>query len=77
MQAAIGDLDRINHFVKVVGYVNAAPGFTQIPKVINGASDLFVEVFGDAGRHVRLALGIAQIDEVYPVETEVTVRIHN
>jgi enamine deaminase RidA (YjgF/YER057c/UK114 family) len=77
LQAALGDLDRIDHFVKVIGYVNAAPGFTQIPKVINGASDLFVDVFGDAGRHVRLALGIAEIDEVFPVETEVTVRIRN
>jgi enamine deaminase RidA (YjgF/YER057c/UK114 family) len=55
LEAALGDLDRIIHFVTVIGYVNAAPGFTHIPKVINGASDLFVEVFGDAGRHIRIA----------------------
>ncbi len=52
-----GDLDRIGHIVKLTGFVNCSDGFTQQPQVINGASELMVDVFGDAGRHARAALG--------------------
>mgnify|MGYP006275930331 CR=1 FL=1 len=54
--AADGDLSRIRRIVKLGGFVNAAPGFTELPQVINGASDLMVEVFGEAGRHARAAV---------------------
>lgn len=56
-KAALGDLDRIRRFVKLGGFVNAGPEFNQHPKIINGASDIIVEIFGDAGRHARIALG--------------------
>ena len=52
-----GDLDKVARVVKLVGFVNSTPDFTDQPKVVNGASDLMVEVFGDAGRHTRLAVG--------------------
>lgn len=55
--ACDGDLDRVRRVVKLTGFVNSAPGFTDQPKVVNGASDFFVEVFGDAGRHARSAVG--------------------
>lgn len=55
-QAALGTLDRVNRVVKLGGFVNAAGGFTDIPKVINGCSDLMVDVLGDAGRHARSAV---------------------
>jgi len=54
-----GDLDRVRRVVKLTGFVNSAPGFSDQPKVVNGASDFFVEVFGDAGRHARSAVGAA------------------
>lgn len=57
-QSVIGDLDRISRVVKVLGFVNAAPDFDAYPKVINGASDVLVEIFGDAGRHARSAVGL-------------------
>ncbi|OQA45756.1 MAG: Endoribonuclease L-PSP [Chloroflexi bacterium ADurb.Bin325] len=57
-QSVIGDLDRISRVVKVLGFVNAAAGFDAHPKVINGASDVLVEIFGDAGRHARSAVGL-------------------
>ncbi len=56
-RAALGDLDRVARVIKLNGFVNATPDFTDHPKVINGASDLIVEVFGDAGKHARVALG--------------------
>src|SRR5262245_61727774 len=64
----LGDLDRIERVVEVRGFVNAVPGFTQHPTVINGASDLFVEVFGDAGRHARFAVGVASLPAGAAVE---------
>src|SRR4029453_3438376 len=57
MRDALGTLDRVAFIVKLLGMVNAAPNFNDSPKVINGCSDLFVEVFGDAGRHARSAVG--------------------
>ena len=56
-----GDLDRVVRCVQLTGFVNAAPGFSEHPQVINGASDLMVEVFGDAGRHARAAVGAASL----------------
>lgn len=60
-KAAIGDLDRIAQVVKLTGYVAAAPEFSDHPQVINGASDLMVEVLGDSGRHTRAAVGVASL----------------
>jgi enamine deaminase RidA (YjgF/YER057c/UK114 family) len=68
--AAGGDLDRIKRCVKVTAFVNAIPGFTQHPEVANGASDLFVEVLGDAGRHARAAVGAGSLPRNVAVEVE-------
>ena len=75
LQAELGDLDRIERFVKVFGMVNAAPGFTQMPAVIDGCSDLLVEVFGEAGRHTRSAVGLAELPFGIAVEIELTARL--
>ncbi|HLY64000.1 MAG TPA: RidA family protein [Chloroflexota bacterium] len=75
LKTALGNLDRVKRILKMVGYINAAPGFNQLPKVLNGASDLLVEVFGDAGRHARLAIGVAELNADIPVETELTVLV--
>ncbi len=71
----LGDLDRIERLVKLVGHINCAPGFNRLPGVLNGASDLFVEVLGDRGRHARLALGASELNDDIPVETELIVQI--
>ncbi|MCS0496663.1 RidA family protein [Ancylobacter mangrovi] len=70
IKAALGDLDRVKRVVKLVGFVNSAPDFTEQPKVVNGCSDLFVEVFGDAGRHARSAVGVAALPFNVSVEVE-------
>ena len=70
-----GDLDRVARIVKLVGFVNCATGFTDIPKVVNGASDLMVEVFGEAGRHARSAVGASSLPLGVPVEVEAIVEI--
>ena len=70
-----GDLDRVADIVKVLGMVNAAPDFTEHPKVINGCSDLFVEVFGERGRHARSAVGMGSLPGGIPVEIEVIVAV--
>jgi len=70
-----GDLDRVEGIVKVLGMVNAAPDFEDHPKVVNGCSDLFVEVFGEAGRHARSAVGMSSLPAGIPVEIEVIVAI--
>ncbi len=67
---ALGDLDRIKQTVKVLGMVNSAPDFDQQPQVINGCSDLFVEVLGDAGRHTRSAVGMGALPGGISVEIE-------
>ncbi len=74
-RAALGSLDRVKRIVKVLGMVNSAPTFTEQPKVINGFSDLMVEVFGDAGKHARSAVGMAQLPNGMPVEIEMIVEI--
>jgi enamine deaminase RidA (YjgF/YER057c/UK114 family) len=71
MRDALGDLDRIEGIVKVLGMVNATPDFEDHPKVINGCSDLFVEVFGERGRHARSAVGMSSLPGGIPVEIEV------
>jgi enamine deaminase RidA (YjgF/YER057c/UK114 family) len=77
MKAALGDLDKVERIVKVLGYVNAAPGFIDLPKVVNGESDLLVEVFGENGRHTRAAIGVASLSQNAPVENEVTVQVRS
>ena len=71
----LGSLDAVKSIVTVNGYVNAVSGFPDSPKVINGASDLFVEVFGDAGRHVRAAIGVSALPRNALVELQMTVEI--
>jgi len=70
-----GELDRVEGIVKVLGMVNAAPDFEDHPKVINGCSDLFVEVFGERGRHARSAVGMSSLPAGIPVEIEVIVAV--
>ncbi|BCW89025.1 hypothetical protein sos41_21800 [Alphaproteobacteria bacterium SO-S41] len=65
-----GDLDKVTRVVKVVGFVNAVPGFKDHPEVINGASDLFQAVFGDAGKHARAAVGAGSLPRNVAVEVE-------
>ena len=65
-----GDLDRVSRVVKLTGFVAATPDFPDHPKVVNGASDLFAEVFGDAGRHARAAVGMASLPLGVAVEVE-------
>ena len=61
IKACIGDLERVRRIVRVEGYVHSAPGFINQPHVLNGASQLLVELFGDAGRHTRVAVGVAEM----------------
>ena len=75
LRAEIGSLDRVRRIVKLVGWVNSAPGFTRQPWVINGASDLLVEIFGDAGRHARSAVGTNELPLNIPVEIEMIVEV--
>ena len=70
-----GDLGRVEDIVKVLGMVNAAPDFEDHPKVVNGCSDLFVEVFGERGRHARSAVGMSSLPGGIPVEIEVIVAV--
>jgi enamine deaminase RidA (YjgF/YER057c/UK114 family) len=75
LRAEIGTLDCVRRIVKLTGWVNSAPGFTRQPWVINGASDLLVEIFGDAGRHARSAVGANELPLNIPVEIELVVEI--
>ncbi len=74
-KAALGDLDRVARIVKLGGFVNAVPGFTDQPKIINGASDLMVEIFGEAGMHARSAVGAAGLPLGVPVEIDAVIAI--
>jgi len=74
---ALGDLDRVKRVVKVLGMVNSAPTFDQQPAVINGCSDLLVEVFGEAGRHTRSAVGMGALPGSIAVEIECTLEVDN
>ena len=76
IKAHVGDLDRVDKWVRIFGMVNAAPGFTNIPAVINGCSDTVLAVFGkDVGAHARSAVGMAELPFSVPVEIEAEVRI--
>jgi enamine deaminase RidA (YjgF/YER057c/UK114 family) len=70
-----GDLDRVKDVVKVLGLVNATAEFGDHPKVINGCSDLFVEIFGERGRHARSAVGMGSLPNGIPVEIEAIVAV--
>jgi enamine deaminase RidA (YjgF/YER057c/UK114 family) len=71
----IGSLDQVKRIVKMVGHIASAPGFTDQPQVLNGASDLLVSVFGEAGRHARVAVGAAELPRHAPVEIELIVQV--
>ena len=75
MRAHLGSLDKVKRVVKVLGMVRSAEGFGDQPKVINGCSDLMVEVFGDAGRHARSAVGMAELPNGIPVEIEMILEV--
>ncbi|MGI6620119.1 MAG: RidA family protein [Bacillota bacterium] len=71
IKSVVGSLDKVERIVKVTGFVACSPDFTDAPKVVNGASDLFLEVFGDKGRHARAAVGVAALPLDCAVEVEV------
>ncbi|MDB5445753.1 MAG: putative translation initiation inhibitor, yjgF family [Phenylobacterium sp.] len=76
MKAACGgDLDRVARVVKLGGFVQAGPGFFEIPQVVNGASDLMVDVFGEAGRHARSAVGVYRLPMNFAVEVDAVVAL--
>lgn len=75
VKSMIGDLDRIKQIVKVTGFVSSAPGFEDQPKVLNGASDLLLEIFGEKGKHTRLAIGTNELPLGAPVEIDMIVEV--
>jgi enamine deaminase RidA (YjgF/YER057c/UK114 family) len=75
VQAHIGDLDRVERIVKLLAFVNSAPGFADQPYVINGASALLEDVFGEAGRHARSAIGTSELPFHTPVEIEMILQL--
>ena len=75
LREALGSLDRVERVLKMNGYVASAPGFNQQPAVIDAASELLVQVFGEAGRHARAAVGVAELPRNSPVEIEFTVAV--
>ncbi len=77
IQGAIGSLDRIQRIVSLQGYVQSAPDFVDQPAVINGASDLAIQIFGDAGRHARVALGAAALPLNAAVEISLVVSVRD
>ena len=76
LRETLGTLDRVRQVISVNGYVNAPAEFPDSPKVINGASDLLIEVFGEAGKHVRAAVGVAALPRNAAVELQMSVEIH-
>jgi enamine deaminase RidA (YjgF/YER057c/UK114 family) len=75
VKAALGDLDKVKQVVRLGGFINSAPGFTDGPKVMNGASDLMVEVFGDKGKHARSTVGVSALPADAAVEVEGTFEV--
>jgi len=75
LKAEVGSLDRVRRVVKVTGYVNAAPDFTEHAQVVNGASDLLAAVFGEAGKHARAAVGMGSLPLGVPVEVEMVAEV--
>ncbi|MBO9130658.1 RidA family protein [Bacillus sp. 165] len=77
LKQELGELSRVKRIVKLLGFVNCTEDFTDQPKVMNGASDLLVEIFGDKGRHARSAVGMAQLPNNTAIEIEMVVEIEN
>lgn len=77
LQYVVGDLDKVVHFVKLLGMVNATPTFTETPAVINGCSDLFTLIFGEQGKHGRSAVGMATLPGGMAVEVEAIVEVRD
>jgi enamine deaminase RidA (YjgF/YER057c/UK114 family) len=75
LHSAVGDLDRVSRILKLVGFVNCVPDFVEPHKVVNGASDLLVDVFGDRGRHARSAIGVGTLPLGAAVEVEAIVEV--
>ncbi len=75
LKAELGELSRVRRVIKVTGFVASTPGFTDHPKVVNAASELFGDTFGDAGRHARAAVGVAALPLGVPVEVEAIVEV--
>jgi enamine deaminase RidA (YjgF/YER057c/UK114 family) len=75
MKAALGDLDRVERIVRLIGYINSAPGWQEAPWVLNGESDLYIALWGDKGRHARAALYMHELTYNMAVETEVIVQV--
>ncbi len=75
IRSEIGSLNGVKQIVKMVGYIASGPGFTDQPQVLNGASDLLVAVFGEAGRHARVAVGAAELPRLAPVEIELIIQV--
>jgi enamine deaminase RidA (YjgF/YER057c/UK114 family) len=76
MESELGDLGRVKRIVKLLGMVNATPEFAEHSRVINGCSDLFIEVFGEAGRHARSAIGVGSLPGNITVEIEAVIAVH-
>jgi enamine deaminase RidA (YjgF/YER057c/UK114 family) len=77
IKATVGDLDQVKRVVKLNGYVNSALDFDRQPMVINGASDLLEQIFGERGRHARTSIGVSDLPGHIPVEIELIVQIHS
>lgn len=76
LKAELGNLNKVKRLVKVLGMVNGTPDFTDQPKVVNGFSDLMVEVFGERGKHARAAVGMGSLPRGIPVEVEMIVEVY-
>ncbi len=77
LKAELGTLDKVEKVFKVLGFIASAPGFTAQPTVLNGCSDLLVEVFGDRGRHARSAIGVSELPQGIAVEVEMLVQVRD
>ena len=75
LRQTLGSLERVERLLKVTGFVASAPGFQQQPQVLDAASELLVEIFGEAGRHARSAIGVAELPRGVPVEIELVVAV--
>jgi enamine deaminase RidA (YjgF/YER057c/UK114 family) len=75
VRSEVGSLDKVKRIVKMVGHIASAPGFTDQPQVLNGASDLLVQIFGETGKHARVAVGAAELPRQAPVEIELIVQV--
>ena len=77
LKASLGSLDKITKFIRISGFVNSNPNFAEQPKVINAASDLLVEIFGDMAKHSRIAVGVANLPLNSTVEIDMIVEVSN